>query len=206
VSALAAAWKRCFTDLGIASPPQGAWEDLKARYSEPHRAYHTLQHLEECFAWFEQARSLAHAPGEVALALFYHDAIYDTHASDSEAKSAALAGHVVDEYARGAARADRITELILATKHDAMPKAPDAQLLVDIDLAILGAVEPRFDEYERQVRFEYQWVAEDAFRAGRKRILEQFLARPALYDTAFFRERLEAPARANLARSIAALG
>jgi len=205
VSTLAAAWQRCFVELDGCEPPPCAWEELQARYSEPHRAYHTLQHLEECFAWFEQARSLARAPGEIAFALFYHDAVYDTHASDSEERSAALAVHVIDEYVRGSARPDRIVELIMTTKHNAVPKDSDAQLLVDIDLAILGAAQQRFDEYERQVRFEYQWVEEDAFRAGRKRILEQFLARPTLYNTAFFRERLEAPARANLARSIAAL-
>ena len=59
-------------------------------------------------------------------------------------------------------------ELIVATKHDAVPKDADAGLLVDIDLSILGADPERFDEYERQVRFEYQWVADDAFRAARK--------------------------------------
>jgi predicted metal-dependent HD superfamily phosphohydrolase len=205
VSTLADAWQRCFADLDGSEPPSCTWDELQARYSEPHRAYHTLQHLEECFVWFEQTRSLARAPGEIAFALFYHDAVYDTHASDSEEKSATLAANVFEEYVCAFPDARRIVDLIFATKHDAVPKDADAHLLVDIDLAILGAAQQRFDEYERQVRFEYQWVAEDAFRAGRKRILEQFLARPALYNTSFFRERLEAPARANLARSIAAL-
>jgi predicted metal-dependent HD superfamily phosphohydrolase len=181
------------------------WEELRARYSEPHRAYHTLQHLEECFGWFEQVRALARQPGEIAFALFYHDAIYDTHASDNEAQSAKLAADVLGEYVRGDSDAARISSLIMATKHDAAPTDADARLLVDIDLSILGAEPARFDAYERQIRVEYEWVPADQFRTRRGQILQQMLARPTLYGLAFFRDRLEAKARENLARSVAAL-
>lgn len=200
---LESAWVRCFDDLDGSRPPPCAFEELCARYSEPHRAYHTLQHLEECFARFGEARTLTRAPGAVAFALFYHDAIYDTHASDNEAQSAALARGVLDEYVGGNSGA--VEALILATRHDARPADGDAQVLVDIDLSILGAPDARFDEYESQVRFEYSWVAPDAFRDGRSRILEQFLSRPMIYSTAFFREMLEDQARRNLARSLAKL-
>jgi predicted metal-dependent HD superfamily phosphohydrolase len=44
------------------------------------------------------------------------------------------------------------------------------------------------------------------FRRKRREILQQFLARPHLYSTTFFRERLEAAARANLTRSLEELG
>lgn len=198
-------WMRCFEDLGGSQPPPCIWDELTARYSEPHRAYHTMQHLGECFAWFEKTRQLALHPGEVAFALFFHDAIYDTHASDNEARSATLAGDVMMEYVRGDSDTERVKALIMATKHDAVPRNDDARLLVDIDLAILGAEPDRFDEYERQVRREYEWVAETAFRAGRLKILEQFLARPRIYGTEFFFGRLESMARENLSRSIEAL-
>jgi predicted metal-dependent HD superfamily phosphohydrolase len=199
-------WRRCFDDLGGSPPPPCVFEDLQARYCEPGRAYHTRQHLDECFAWFGQARSMMHAPGRIAFALFYHDAIYDTRAADNEARSAALACDVLSEYARANdGDADAVAALILATKHDAVPGGGDAQVLVDIDLSILGAAVPRFDEYERQVRREYHWVEAEAFRTGRARILRQFLDRPAIYNTAFFRARLEAAARDNLARSLRAL-
>ena len=152
-------WTQCFADLDVAQPPACAFDELTQRYSEPHRAYHALQHLEECFAWYESARSLARAPGEVAFALFYHDAIYDTRAKDNEERSAELAAAVLEEYC-GAGRAlvGSITGLILATLHDAIPASGDMRVLVDIDLSILGAPADRFDEYERQIRFEYSWV------------------------------------------------
>jgi predicted metal-dependent HD superfamily phosphohydrolase len=199
MATLQESWTQCFAALGAAAPA-GAFADITASYREPHRAYHTLQHLDECITYWADARASA----EIGLALFYHDAVYDTHAADNEEKSARLA---VDMLGSTLPRAvlDRIAAMILVTKHDAMPDTTDAKLLVDIDLAILGAAPPRFDEYERQVRVEYGWVAESAFREGRGRILRQFLERPVLYNTAVFRERLERQARENLQRSLAAL-
>lgn len=100
----------------------------------------------------------------------------------------------------------RVERLIMATKHDAAEPAadaPDQQLLVDIDLAILGAAPERFAEYGRQVRAEYGWVPGLVYRTKRKAVLKSFLARPRLYGTAHFRERYEAQARRNLAAAVA---
>jgi len=184
-------------------PPACVWDELVLRYSERERAYHTIRHLEECFGWFEQVRTLAARPGEISFALFYHDAIYDTHAADNEERSADLATHILSEYVRGDSDAERIHSLILATKHDAEPEDGDARLLVDIDLSILAAAPARFDEYERDIRKEYEWVGIEDFRKSRRRVLERFLTRPAIYGSPIFRERLEAAARSNLRRSIA---
>jgi predicted metal-dependent HD superfamily phosphohydrolase len=194
-------WSVAWAELG-AVPPEGLLAELRARYCEAHRFYHTLQHLDECFAVLGAASSLATRLPEVELALWFHDAIYDTHAQDNEDASAQWAERSL--LAGGAAPevAARVRELVLATKHAATPESGDAQLLVDVDLAILGAPVPRFAEYERQVRQEYGWVPERAFREGRARILQSFLARPSLYGTAWFAERLEAPARDNLERSL----
>ncbi len=46
------------------------------------------------------------------------------------------------------------------------------------------------------------WVPGFLFRRKRREILDAFLARPHIYNTTHFRERYEAVARANLARSI----
>jgi predicted metal-dependent HD superfamily phosphohydrolase len=105
----------------------------------------------------------------------------------------------------GDSHSDRVVDLILATKHDSIPQSADAKLLVDIDLSILGSERARFDQYERQVGVEYQWVPIEAFREGRHRILTQFLARPTIYNTDHCRERLEAVARDNLRYSLTKL-
>jgi predicted metal-dependent HD superfamily phosphohydrolase len=200
-------WKQTFDDLGLSRPPTGPFEALCARYSEPGRAYHTLQHLEECFSHLGAVRARLEQPGEVAFALFYHDAIYDTHASDNEERSADLALEVLRNCgAVDNSRRDRIRRLVLTTRHDAKPEWHDAAYLVDIDLSILGAPASRFDEYEAQIRSEYAWVPAPEFRTGRARVLRQFLDRPKIYATEDFANRIELTARANLTRSLNRLG
>ena len=101
--------------------------------------------------------------------------------------------------------ATRVRDLVMVTKHNAVPISLDACLLVDVDLAILGSDAGRFDEYEDQIRSEYSWVSEPAFRASRASILRGFLARSSIYSTDFFRKQLESKARKNIGRSLARL-
>jgi predicted metal-dependent HD superfamily phosphohydrolase len=92
--------------------------------------------------------------------------------------------------------------LVMATRHTALPVGGDEQLLVDIDLAILGAAPARFAEYEQQIREEYGHVPDGLFRPKRRAILRSFLERPRLYSTPQFHAALEDTARANLQRAI----
>lgn len=183
--------------------------DLQARlreaYAEPQRAYHTTQHLDECLAAFERVRHLARHPREVEAALWFHDAVYDVHRHDNEARSAEWARRELTAAGQASDAIERIVALVLATRHSAAPQTGDEQLLVDIDLAILGAAPQRFAEYERQIRAEYAHVPEALFRAKRAEILAGFAARPQLYGTPALRERFEAAARRNLAQAMAGL-
>lgn len=197
-------WQSTWSDLRLPEP-EGVLAQLLTRYAEPHRAYHTARHLEECVAQFEHARALARDPGAVQLALWFHDAIYDPSSAQNEDESAAWAVRVLAEAVGASAVRGSVREMILATKHLGTPSSPDAALTVDIDLSILGASAGRFDEYEVQIRREFAWVPEAGFRAARARILREFLARPRIYATDFFHNRLEASARANLSRSLARL-
>lgn len=194
-------WNNTWRQLGLATPA-AVVEQLLAKYSEAGRYYHTLQHLGECFAYLERSKSLAAHPEEVEMALWFHDAIYDTRAKDSEERSAAWAEQALRDCGAAADLSTRVRDLILVTKHAGLPAGADACLLVDIDLSILGAPEERFDEYENQVRQEYGWVPEADFRAGREKVLQQFLERDAIYSTELFRAWLEAKARTNLGRSL----
>ena len=201
---LQTSWHDTWQSLRLPAPDD-VLAALLARWAEPHRRYHTAQHLRECLALFTAHRGLAERPGEVAIALWFHDAVYDTARHDNEAESAAWARRVL--HAAGAAQdvVERVDALILATRHSQRPATPDERLLVDIDLAILGAEPARFDEYERQIRDEYGFVPEDVFRDKRAVILRGFLARPAIFTTAALGARFEARARVNLAGAIARL-
>jgi predicted metal-dependent HD superfamily phosphohydrolase len=90
----------------------------------------------------------------------------------------------------------------MATRHNAVSRDVDEQILVDVDLSILGASPERFDEYEQQVREEYSWVPDVLFRRKRRSVLTEFLEWPTIFNTAGFINRYEAQARANLERSI----
>ncbi|HEX7864632.1 MAG TPA: N-methyl-D-aspartate receptor NMDAR2C subunit [Variovorax sp.] len=201
--ALHANWVAAWQALGVASPGEALCAELQRRYAEPQRHYHTMQHLGECLAWFELEKAMAEHPGEVALALWFHDAIYDVHAHDNEARSADWAREALLEAGADAAAAERVHALVMATRHDAVPEGRDAELLIDIDLSILGADRARFDEYERQVQAEYAFVPDEVRLPRRRAILQRFLDREAIYATPHMHAQLEAQARANLQRSIA---
>jgi predicted metal-dependent HD superfamily phosphohydrolase len=195
-------WLKFWTLAGAAGDPEPPWALLSARYAEPQRAYHTLRHVAHCLDEFDPARGHARDPLVVEMALWYHDAIYDPKAKDNEARSAALAAEVAARMGLSAARTLRVADLIRVSTHTGLAPDPDAQLFADVDLAILGQPAAAFDEYERQVRVEYAWVPEPAFRAGRAAILKSFLDRPSIYGTEFFRRKYEESARRNLQDSL----
>ena len=200
--ALRANWNAAWHALGVAAPDEALCAELQRRYAEPQRHYHTMQHLGECLAWFEREQAQAEHPAEVALALWFHDAIYDVHAHDNEARSADWARQALLAAGVDAEAAERVHALVMATRHDAVPEGRDAELLIDIDLSILGAGRERFDEYERQVHAEYGFVPEEVRLPRRRAILQRFLDRKAIYATPRMHAQLEAQARINLQRSI----
>jgi predicted metal-dependent HD superfamily phosphohydrolase len=201
----AARWESLWQGLGKPSPTAG-FAALTARFAEPHRHYHTAQHISECLAHFDSSHSLCEQPLEVELALWFHDAIYEPRAKDNEEQSAQWALRVMQECNLAEAAQERVGALIMATCHDALPESQYAKVLVDIDLSMLGADTTRFDEYEDQVRAEYNWVPGFLFRRKRREILAGFLARSTIYSTTHFKHQLEKKARDNLARSLSALG
>lgn len=166
-------------------------------YSSPGRGYHNLEHLEEVLQWVDEVPLSDGEKVRLSLALFYHDAVYDGKRHDNEQASADWCRRDLGEKAE--------VELILDTRHAVQPASELGCWMVDIDLAVLGSERTRFDRYEKGVRQEYSWVPWFLFRRKRKQILIQFLERPQLYFTEFFRQRLEASARANLLRAVAAL-
>jgi predicted metal-dependent HD superfamily phosphohydrolase len=199
-------WNRSWTELGASTPPSAVHAQLLSRYGEPHRAYHTLQHLQECLALRQEMAAPCSSTAEIDIALWFHDAIYEPSRNDNEARSADWLDAVSIEAGVTGDVRNRLHSLVMVTRHSAMPATPDEAMLVDIDLAILGAPPERFAEYEAQVRQEYRWVPEWLYRRKRREILAGFLDRDTIYSTAAGRQRFEAQARRNLTASVAALG
>jgi predicted metal-dependent HD superfamily phosphohydrolase len=198
-------WRRAWAGLGIEQPPAKVFDELLKRYGEVHRAYHTREHLEECLVLLDEAWGQCEHPEEVAIALWFHDAIYQPHRSDNEVASAKWLAEVGNEIGMNGRSIERMQALVLATRHTTSVEQPDAQILVDIDLSILGASPERFDAYEAQIRREYRWVPGPIYRMKRADVLKSFLGRSMIYHTSLFRDRFEERARRNIGRSLAML-
>ena len=186
------------------------WQDIAVLYNETQRAYHSLQHIQQLFSQFEQINHHLNEPHLIALALYYHDIIYDPRRSDNELKSA--------EYAIEALRCSlsedqcqSIYALIMMTATHQIDtlahedKISDTAYLLDMDLSILGAPWSEYQVYAQAVRQEYVHVAKENYRVGRIAVLEKLLAHSSLYLTAYYHKRLEEQARKNIKREISFL-
>jgi len=196
--------------------PGGMREALRAAYDTPPRAYHHFGHVEAVLAHFEEvARGPGWArPREAWLAVLYHDAVHVPGRRDNEARSAALAVAEIDRWLPGSgldlAHVARLIEL--TARHGALEAADlgggadgrDRALFLDCDMAILGADAAAFDAYDRAIAEEYRGAVPGwLFRIQRRRFLRGLLARERIYLSAFFHQRLDAAARANLRRVLA---
>lgn len=172
-------------------------EGLLTRYQEPHRCYHTLEHIDEmCQALRREPTT---RPDDLLVATWYHDAVYDPASPTNEVDSADLADRELTAAGVDARTVARIAELVrLTAVHTAPAHDHDAQILLDADLSILGATPERYRRYAAQVRGEFSHVPDDLWRTGRASVLEGFLARPRLFATDGFHRRLDTAARRNL--------
>lgn len=199
-----------------------ALERLLGRYREPHRRYHTTEHV----VWVLRhigAITATGMPGDtprdlaaVQLAALYHDAVYDptaTKQAANEVASAALAGACAAAFGWPDERADRVERLVLATAdHTVGPVGDptgdggaDTAVLIDADLAILAAEPATYAAYVAGIRHEYRHVPDHLWRVGRAKVLQSFLDRPAVFHTPHMSAIGEARARANLTAELATL-
>ena len=194
---------RSLAALG-ADPAPALFDRLAELYRSPGRHYHTDVHVTECLRALDGHRDLAERPDEVELAIWFHDAIYDTRRSDNEDASALLALECLGPLGVREDSLDRLAQLIRWTqRHDAQGR--DGELLIDIDLGILGQAPEVFARYDAAIRAEYAWVPDQDYRAGRAQVLRSFLGRERIFVTPTFHDAFEGAARANLARALAQL-
>ncbi|WP_227678598.1 HD domain-containing protein [Psychrobacter faecalis] len=183
------------------------WQDIAIRYNENQRAYHSLQHIEQLFAQFEQIKHVLNEPHIIALALFYHDVIYEPTRSDNELKSAEYAVEALRPYFT-AAPCQHIYALIMMTANHELADCSNAQknfdaaYLLDMDLSILGASWTDYEQYAQAVRQEYAYVSNPDYRDRRRAVLTELLAHPKIYLTDYYYDRLEKQARQNIKREI----
>jgi predicted metal-dependent HD superfamily phosphohydrolase len=180
-------------------------DDLVARYGEPHRRYHTLEHIGEVL----DVLARLGAEDAVTLAAWFHDAVYDprAHTGASEHASAVLARDQLGMLGAPASIVDEVARLVeLTAGHEPAGGDMTGRALADADLAILGAAPDRYERYRVDVRAEYAHVPDDAWRTGRAAVLRRFLERRRLFHDDALHAELDAKARANLSAELDSLG
>lgn len=201
---LAQKWQQCFTDrFSTCDLDRRVFNILVAAYTQPDRHYHNLNHIDRLLTTIDRTESLQN-PTAVRLAVWFHDFVYDSQASDNEAQSAKSAEELLTNIGISSELIDRVQQLILATQgHQIDPDDPDRCIFLDADLAILGADPVEYQAYMRSIRREYSWASDAAYKVGRIQVLESFLQRDRLYYSDILGDELESIARLNLKQEIA---
>ncbi len=176
--------------------------ELITAYGEPQRRYHTLDHVVEMLDCHATSQHLADSPDTIDLAIWFHDCIYDStlEYGENERLSAERLGAVYDGDCSAAAQA-----MIRHSAGHAASDDPDVQLFCDLDLYRLGVPFEIFDQHGRDVRAEFAWVEEEVWTTKRNAFFQGLLDRPVIYQTVYWRDRLEKQARENMSRIIQSL-
>ena len=193
------------------------WAVVKEYYSEPNRKYHTLEHISQMLYDFDtycrHHRRINNSfdldyKNELEAAIWFHDIVMITNdgkgrvPNNSEQLSAEMAWDLLSEST--SLDLSLVHKYILLTRHSQSikPETVEEELILDLDLAILGKHAVIFDKYEKDIRFEYKHVPEETYRTVRASVLEKFRQSENLFHTEFFRDKYQAAAKANLGRSI----
>ncbi len=156
------------------------------RYSEKHRAYHTLAHIKKMLKTGEfwlyrligQQRITADDFPNYFAAVLFHDIIYDPTRSDNEEQSAQEAKRWLASSA--GVDANYVAEMILATKSH-VSDDPLTRKLIDIDMSILSSKLVTYNNYARAVRKEYAFVPLDIYVEKRVNFLSSQLNREQIF-------------------------
>ncbi len=199
-------WLNVFGKLPTAD---SIWDKIESAYSEEHRAYHTLKHLEHCFneldalkkELFEEERQI------IELAIWFHDIIYLPKQDDNEEQSVKVFQEAAKALILSEFVMDQVSKFILETKHtNSNSELSDlGRLFLDLDLSILGQPRSIYEQYALQIRQEYEWVPIEVYVVKRAEILQQIKNKSSIYYTPDLRGKYELQAKTNLSRAIANL-
>lgn len=178
--------------------PDRVAQDLLARWAEPHRHYHSTQHLIDGLAALEQLGG-----GRLEqIAFWFHDAVHTNTTPADEEASAVIARESLDGWLP-ADDIDEVVRLVLLTAHHRPDAGDEAGARIsDADLSSLGA---QWEVYRRNalgIRRGAPRLTDEQWRIGRSAFLRGFLQRERFYTTPLGARLWEAQARANLAHEL----
>ncbi len=190
----------------LAAELERGFQRLYKAYARRGRHYHNGTHLLALFEAWQNFHRQLRDPDTVALAIWYHDAVYNPLRKDNERRSAQWARQDLQRWGLAPEKIQTVVHMIEVTAHHhRLPEQVNHDLLwfLDFDLGILASSTDRYTRYVEQVRKEYRWVPEALYRQGRVKVLQHMLAQDFIYHTPTFRQAHERNARENLRKEIA---
>ncbi|AQT82142.1 metal-dependent phosphohydrolase [Mycolicibacterium litorale] len=179
--------------------------DLLASWSEPHRRYHSVEHLHDILSRVEELADYAEDADAVRLAAWFHDAVY-AGLPDDEERSARRAESDLTRLGLDSALVTEVARLVrLTITHDPAAGDRNGEVLSDADLAALAVPRERYVQNTAAIRAEYSHVSDEAFRKGRMQVLVALLGGPGVFRTEYARREWEGPAQGNLRAELATL-
>ncbi|MBS7563076.1 adenylyltransferase/cytidyltransferase family protein [Mucilaginibacter sp. Bleaf8] len=145
----------------------GIPNEVYDRYNEPHRFYHSNDHLNDLFQQVADRQLADH--DALLLAAVYHDVIYDPKSSTNEEDSAS---YFNDNYAADTNLKAEVSQIILDTKTH-QPSSELSAVFCELDLNILRQPFDKLIAYEHQIFKEFQFVDYKTYQAKRVEVLQQ---------------------------------
>jgi len=170
--------------------------EITARYTEPHRVYHTVEHPARMLQ--EAANRGIPLTDTQIWAIWGHDLVYEPGASDNERRSGELMVEMLDRAGHHPDKGRMVEQIILDTK-DHVPHVHLSELVIDLDLLGFADLETSLrnmrmvrEEFTRALKLTHeQWVT------GRRDFLQGMLERDPFFVSAPFRN-LSSAARDNI--------
>ena len=187
-------WQAC-----AGTKTEQVWQKLQQHYQEPHRYYHTLGHVAHCLTQLDAAKDAITEFNATEMALWFHDIIYHYGGRDNEILSADYFRNVAGS-TMPAHFIDRVCEFIIATQHAGAAKDAAIAFVVDIDLSGFGLPWEGYLADSNALRNEASSVGDAQYYQGKLRFLSELQNWSSLFQSPFFRNRLEANAQSNIAR------
>ncbi|HTG56069.1 MAG TPA: hypothetical protein VL943_07375, partial [Niabella sp.] len=162
------------------------WIEINTCYTEPHRHYHTILHLNNFLKELTGIRTKLENWDAMLFALYYHDMIYDPLRADNEERSAIIAGERMEQISVPGFIIRAAVSCIMATRSHSVNDDPDINYFTDADLSVLGQAAVGYKAYSDGIRREYSIYPDLIYQRGRKNVLLGFLQMNRIFKTDFF--------------------
>ena len=181
-----------------------AFNKLCSAYAEPHRKYHTLNHIGDMILQIQNAPMEPVAKMILSIAAFYHDYVYtiEPKGYDYNEPFSALKW-IEDSYVLefDNETTQRVYCMILATWYSkgVKPIEPIGSVLQDIDFAALGYSLEEYKEINAKVVLELGGVnPTPEFFQKRSLFLNSLLQKEFIFNTDHYRELYDKQAKENI--------